>query len=138
MSPRGISVVTVPDNCCAPTCTSSAIPPAMNGTAVSGTLATISYAPRRAMLPTVARLGVPYVCMHWRGHSADMQSRAVYADLAGEVVAELAEQIEAALAAGIRRDRLILDPGFGFAKTGEHNWELLNRQELEAQIEVTA
>jgi dihydropteroate synthase len=85
------------------------------------------------MLPTVARLGVPYVCMHWRGHSADMQSRAVYADLAGEVVAELAEQVEAALAAGIRRDRLVLDPGFGFAKTGEHNWELLSRlDELDA------
>jgi dihydropteroate synthase len=80
-----------------------------------------------AMLPTVARLGVPYVCMHWRGHSTDMQSRAVYDDLAGEVVTELGEQIEAALSAGIRRDRLILDPGFGFAKTGEHNWELLNR-----------
>lgn len=86
-----------------------------------------------AMLPTVARLGVPYVCMHWRGHSTDMQSRAVYADLAGEVVAELGEQVEAALAAGIRRDRLILDPGFGFAKTGEHNWELLGRlDELDA------
>jgi dihydropteroate synthase len=86
-----------------------------------------------AMLPTVARLGVPYICMHWRGHSADMQSRAVYTDLAGEVVAELGQQIEAALAAGIRRDRLVLDPGFGFAKTGEHNWELLNRlDELDA------
>jgi dihydropteroate synthase len=85
------------------------------------------------MLPTVARLAVPYVCMHWRGHSADMQSRAVYADLAGEVVAELAEQIDAVLSAGIRRDRLVLDPGFGFAKTGEHNWELLNRlDELDA------
>jgi dihydropteroate synthase len=80
-----------------------------------------------AMLSTVARLGVPYVCMHWRGHSADMQSRASYHDLAGEVVSELAEQVEAALAAGIRRDRLVLDPGFGFAKTGDHNWELLNR-----------
>ena len=78
------------------------------------------------MLATVARLEVPYVCMHWRGHAADMQSRAVYADLAAEVTAELREQIQAALAAGIRRDRLILDPGFGFAKTGEHNWELLN------------
>lgn len=78
------------------------------------------------MLSTVARLEVPYVCMHWRGHSADMQSRAVYADLAAEVTAELGKQAEAALAAGIRADRLILDPGFGFAKTGEHNWELLN------------
>jgi dihydropteroate synthase len=85
------------------------------------------------MLPTVARLGTPYVCMHWRGHAADMQSRASYTDLAGEVTAELSEQVEAALAAGIRRERLVLDPGFGFAKTGEHNWELLNRlDELDA------
>lgn len=85
------------------------------------------------MLATVARLEVPYVCMHWRGHSADMQSRAVYADLAAEVTAELSKQIELVLAAGIRRDRLILDPGFGFAKTGEHNWELLNHlDELDA------
>jgi dihydropteroate synthase len=80
-----------------------------------------------AMLPTVARLEVPYVCMHWRGHATDMQSRATYSDLTAEVVAELAEQVEAALAAGIRRDRIALDPGFGFAKTGEHNWELLNQ-----------
>jgi dihydropteroate synthase len=73
------------------------------------------------------------VCMHWRGHAADMQSRASYTDLAGEVTAELSEQVEAVLAAGIRRDRLVLDPGFGFAKTGEHNWELLNRlDELDA------
>ncbi|MFT4165268.1 MAG: dihydropteroate synthase [Microlunatus sp.] len=78
------------------------------------------------MLAAVARLEVPYVCMHWRGHSDDMQSRAVYADLVAEVAAELAAQAENALAAGIRADRLILDPGFGFAKTGEHNWELLN------------
>ena len=85
------------------------------------------------MLSTVAGLEVPYVCMHWRGHSADMQSRAVYADLAAEVTTELGTQIENALAAGIRADRLILDPGFGFAKTGEHNWELLNHlDELDA------
>ena len=46
------------------------------------------------MITTVAELGVPYVCMHWRGHSADMQSRAAYVDVVSEVVAELAEQIE--------------------------------------------
>lgn len=85
------------------------------------------------MLDTVARAGVAYICMHWRGHSADMQSRASYADLVGEVVAELAEQIEAARAAGILGDRLVVDPGFGFAKTGDHNWELLQRlPELES------
>jgi len=80
-----------------------------------------------AMLPLVAEAGLPYICMHWRGHSQDMQSRAVYADVVAEVVAELTEQIGEAERAGIATERLILDPGFGFAKTGEHNWELLQR-----------
>ena len=80
-----------------------------------------------AMLGLVAEAGVPYICMHWRGHSTDMQSRATYADVVAEVVAELAEQAAQAERAGIHADRLILDPGFGFAKTGEHNWELLQR-----------
>ncbi len=86
-----------------------------------------------AMLPLVAEAGLPYICMHWRGHSQDMQSRAVYADVVGEVVAELIEQLGEAERAGIAPDRLIIDPGFGFAKTGEHNWQLLHRlTELEA------
>ena len=79
------------------------------------------------MLRLVAEAEVPYVLMHWRGHSTTMQTRAVYADVAGEVVAELAHQVAEAERAGIRPDRLILDPGLGFAKTGEHNWELLQR-----------
>ena len=86
-----------------------------------------------AMLPLVAEAGLPYICMHWRGHSADMQSRAVYADVVAEVVAELTRQIDHAERAGIAPERLIIDPGFGFAKTGEHNWQLLHRlSELEA------
>ena len=86
-----------------------------------------------AMLPFVAAAGVAYVCMHWRGHSVDMQSRAVYADVAAEVRGELAEQVERCRAAGLAEDQLVLDPGFGFAKTGEHNWQLLRRlDELEA------
>jgi dihydropteroate synthase len=86
-----------------------------------------------AMLPLVAEAGLPYVCMHWRGHSADMQSRAAYAEVVAEVVTELTVQIGEAERAGIAPDRLIIDPGFGFAKTGEHNWQLLNRlAELEA------
>jgi dihydropteroate synthase len=85
------------------------------------------------MLGAVAELDVPYVCMHWRGHSRDMQSRAIYGDVVGDVISELREQTEAAMAAGIRPDRLIIDPGFGFAKTGQHNWELLSRSaELDA------
>ena len=79
------------------------------------------------MLAGVAALDVPYICMHWRGHSEDMQSRARYDDVVSEVVDELREQTEAALAAGISADHLIVDPGFGFAKTGGHNWEILRR-----------
>lgn len=89
------------------------------------------------MLATVAELKVPYLCMHWRGHSADMQSRAVYRDVVAEVITELTTQVEAALDAGIAADQLILDPGFGFAKTGDHNWELLQRlDELAAGLKL--
>jgi dihydropteroate synthase len=85
------------------------------------------------MLPLVAESGLPYICMHWRGHSEDMQSRATYVDVVAEVAAELTEQLREAERAGIAPDRLIIDPGFGFAKTGEHNWQLLQRlAELEA------
>ncbi len=79
------------------------------------------------ILGLVAGLGVPYVCMHWRGHSDDMQSRARYTDVVDDVGRELAEQVAAAEAAGIARDQLVVDPGLGFAKTGEHNWALLDR-----------
>jgi dihydropteroate synthase len=80
-----------------------------------------------AMLRLVAELQVPYVCMHWRGHSADMQNMAHYTDVVTEVITELRQQISAAISAGIAAERLIIDPGFGFAKTGEHNWQLLQR-----------
>ena len=79
------------------------------------------------MLPLVADLGLPYVCMHWRGHSTDMQSRATYGDVVVDVIAELGRQVDSVLEAGIRKDQLIIDPGFGYAKTGEHNWQLLQR-----------
>jgi dihydropteroate synthase len=78
-----------------------------------------------AMLPFVAGAGVGYVAMHWRGHSTDMQSRAVYDDVVAEVCAELAERRAAALDAGVRD--LVLDPGLGFAKNADHNWALLRR-----------
>jgi dihydropteroate synthase len=79
------------------------------------------------MLEVAARAGVPFVVMHWRGHSTDMQQRAEYADVVADVVAELATQVEAALAAGVKPEHVIVDPGLGFAKTGEHNWQLLAR-----------
>ena len=78
-----------------------------------------------AMLPTVAALGVPYVAMHWRGHSVDMQQRADYTDVVAEVTAELLQRRDAALEAGVPADRLLLDPGLGFAKQGPHSWSLL-------------
>ncbi len=77
------------------------------------------------MLPTVVELGVPYLAMHWRGHSTSMQDRATYADVVAEVRAELRARVDAASAAGLPRQRLALDPGLGFAKTPDHNWQLL-------------
>ncbi|MEE9964228.1 MAG: dihydropteroate synthase [Propionicimonas sp.] len=77
------------------------------------------------MLAAVADCGVAYLAMHWRGHAVDMQSRASYTDVVAEVTAELDQRVTAARAAGIARTHLVIDPGLGFAKTAEHNWELL-------------
>ncbi|MDX6226317.1 MAG: dihydropteroate synthase, partial [Frankiales bacterium] len=68
------------------------------------------------MVPAMADLGVGYVVMHWRGHSTDMQSRAVYGDVVAEVRTELEERVAAVLAGGVSPERLIVDPGLGFAK----------------------
>jgi dihydropteroate synthase len=78
-----------------------------------------------AMLPLVAERGCAYVAMHWRGHSADMQTRADYDDVVHDVTAELAARRTAVQAAGVAADRLVLDPGLGFAKHAEHSWALL-------------
>ena len=79
------------------------------------------------MFATVAELGCKYTLMHWRGHSVDMNSRAVYKDVVQEVIAELGIQIDKALRSGIARNNLIIDPGLGFAKESEHNCEILRR-----------
>ena len=78
-----------------------------------------------AMFATVAKLGVPYILMHWRGESKDMNSRAVYTDVVTDVISELNSQIDAARDAGINKSQIIIDPGLGFAKDAEHNWEIL-------------
>jgi dihydropteroate synthase len=80
------------------------------------------------MLPAVADLGLPYILMHWRGHSVGMSERAVYRDVVGEVREELAGRLAAALDAGIDRERIVLDPGLGFAKNAAHDWALLRAQ----------
>lgn len=77
------------------------------------------------MVEVVAEAAVPYLVMHWRGHSAGMQARAVYADVVAEVRDELRLRYEAAVDGGIDSARIVLDPGIGFAKTAEHNWALL-------------
>ena len=78
------------------------------------------------MLQTAARLGVPYIAMHWRGQSKDMNSKAIYNDVVIDVISELQERITAALEAGIEVGNLIIDPGLGFAKDAEHNWEIID------------
>ncbi len=78
------------------------------------------------MLTTAARLELPYIAMHWRGHSKDMNSQAVYKDVVSEVIKELQERIRASLDAGIKKDNLIIDPGIGFAKDADHNWAIID------------
>jgi len=77
------------------------------------------------MLAAVASTDADIVLQHWRGHSADMYARAVYDDVVAEVNRELAARIEAAAAAGIAAERVIVDPGIGFGKRGEQNWQTL-------------
>ncbi len=77
------------------------------------------------MAALVADAGVPWVLMHWRGHSRQMYARAEYGDVVTEVCAELSARVDAAVAAGVDAGRLVLDPGLGFAKQGSHNWALL-------------
>jgi dihydropteroate synthase len=92
---------------------------------VSGGLAD-PYMPR-----LVAKAGVPYVVVHWRGHSHDMYSRAVYADVVREVHDELAQRVGAVIAEGVDPALIVLDPGLGFSKNpapfgpDAHNWQLV-------------
>lgn len=78
------------------------------------------------MLKTVANLQVPYIAMHWRGQSKDMNSKAIYGDVVHDVLSELDLRINAALDAGIDKDNLIIDPGIGFAKDAQHNWAIID------------
>jgi dihydropteroate synthase len=77
------------------------------------------------MADLVADTGVPWVLMHWRGHSREMYAAARYGDVVTEVCAELTARVEDVVAAGVDPRQLVLDPGLGFAKRAEHNWALL-------------
>jgi dihydropteroate synthase len=79
------------------------------------------------MVKVVAEAEVPWILMHWRA-SADYRHTGPahhYDDVVAEVITELSVQVDLALAAGVHRDRLVLDPGLGFAKNAEHDWMLL-------------
>ena len=77
------------------------------------------------MAAVVAAAAVPWVLMHWRGHSVDMDALATYRDVVADVRAELLDRVAAAVDAGISESAIVLDPGLGFAKTADHNWALL-------------
>ena len=80
----------------------------------------------------IASLDCSYILGHWRGHSYVMDNLVTYSDVAREVVGELAEQVSMAVANGIARERIIVDPGLGFAKDMKQNWDLVARlNELE-------
>lgn len=90
-----------------------------------------------AILDVVARTGVTYVAMHWRAHSDRMQQFTSYEEQGGVVAAvraELAERVAALRAAGVADDRIVLDPGLGFAKLPPHNWELLRHLDQLADL----
>jgi dihydropteroate synthase len=78
------------------------------------------------MARVAAESGAPWVLMHWRGHSKDMNALATYEDVVAEVRSELTSRVDAALSAGVSESAIVLDPGLGFAKNAEHDWALLN------------
>jgi dihydropteroate synthase len=80
-----------------------------------------------AMADLVADARVPFVAMHWRGQSDRMEQLAVYGDVVADVRAELERRVEALVDSGVNADRVVLDPGFGFAKRPPHSWALLAR-----------
>ena len=88
------------------------------------------------MLPTVAALGASYVLMHWRAHSERMQELTTYGDVVGDVLAELREQVDAALAAGVASERIAVDPGIGFSKTADQNWDVLAATERLHELDL--
>ncbi len=86
------------------------------------------------MMPAVAKLNVPYVCMHIKGTPATMQQHAKYDNITLEVIDYFVRKIDACRRAGIKD--VIIDPGFGFAKTIDHNFELLNNLQTLKMLEV--
>jgi dihydropteroate synthase len=82
------------------------------------------------MLGYVATLNTPYILMHWRGPSNIMNTLTDYDDVVAEVTSEISQQVEVAVAAGIARERIAIDPGIGFAKTVDQNWPILKHLDV--------
>jgi len=80
-----------------------------------------------AMLGVAAKHDVVIILSHWRGHSDVMNTMASYQNVAEEVATELQARVDAAIAAGISRDKIVVDPGLGFAKDMKQNWQLVAR-----------
>lgn len=82
------------------------------------------------MLGYVASLNTPYILMHWRGPSNIMNTLTDYQDVVADVTNEISKQVEVAVAAGIVRERIAIDPGIGFAKTVDQNWPILKHLDV--------
>lgn len=82
------------------------------------------------MLSYVSTLTVPYILMHWRGPSNIMNTLTEYSDVVADVVSEISKQVDLAVAAGIARERIAVDPGIGFAKTVDQNWPILKHLDV--------
>jgi dihydropteroate synthase len=82
------------------------------------------------MVKVAAQADVPWILMHWRGHSREMYALARYDDVVAEVRDELSRRVDAALAGGVDESALVVDPGLGFAKRPEHNWALLRHLDV--------
>lgn len=93
------------------------------GAAIVNDVSGLLYEPRLA--DVAARRRMPMVLMHTRGRSADMYKDAVYADPVGDVIDELGQRVASAMAAGIPREQIVIDPGLGFAKRPEHSYAAL-------------
>jgi len=103
------------------------------GATIVNDISGLQYEP--ALGGVAAETGAALILMHTRGRSADMHERAVYGDVVAEVSAELEQAMARAAAAGVRREAIVLDPGFGFAKRAEQSLELLARLGALAALE---
>ena len=86
------------------------------------------------MAAVAADTGLTYVAMHWRAHAQQMDALAEYDNVVTDVIAELGARVDALTAAGVARERIVLDPGLGFSKKTEHSWQLINRLDAFAEL----